>query len=1089
MKTPGINRFLLLIGLIFNAILPVNAGQYYFSAYSIEDGLSQSVVNCIFQDSRGYIWLGTQNGLNKFNGYVFTVYTHDPSDLNSIPNNWIFSITEDKFSDLWIGTKNGLVKYDRSEDRFISVEYQTPFGRQITRYVYDVKCSRDGHILINTPPVLSVCDPASNTFLHFKSTLPIDESVKDFNIPLLESKDGRIWVGSSTGLSVFNPATSDFTIFLANSETGSGPTHHDISALYEDKSGNIWVGSRNGLSLMPLDSYSFKHFFAESAPSKTLSNNFIRAITEDKSGNIWIATEGGGINRLRFRQNEMVNSEKFDDSNSALNHNICLSLFIDNSNNLWIGTLSGVNKTDLKPRSFNLIRKSDSPNSVNLSGNVIASVYRESSELIWIGTWGQGLNLYNRKTGELKVYRAASSGKYHIPDDYVHTIFEDNKHDIWLGTRDGIVIFNKKLHNFLRPSQYFKGEALPGFEGVRINMMIQDRNGAYWFATNEGVYKLDRKRNKVLHYQTNAEPLYRISANLVYAILEDSEGLIWIGTINGLDLIKPDKEEIIHFSKEKNGLNTLSDNFITALCEDRHGDLWIGTHSHLNRYSKKRKEFSYYGIKEGFPGNLVYSILKDQNESLWFATSNGLCRFDEANNNFVKYQTEDGLQGREFNLRASFLSEDGEMFFGGMNGLNSFYPDSIKENPFVPVVAFTSAYKIAKGSNLYFNLENIPQIHVYYGENTFTVEFAAMEFTNPSKNSFAYMLEGADKDWIYIGTRNFVTFSNLPPGSYTLWVKGSNNDGHWSEKAISIPVIVHPPWWWSNAAIIAYALLAIAGILIFVRIRERSLVRGKKLLEEKVELRTILIEKQKSEILRKNADLNDLNNAKDKFFSIIAHDLRNPFNTIIGMTDILLITLNNIDPAKLEKTLQNIKTSSQQAYQLLENLLLWARSQTGAISFKPADVNINTLVVENIGMASVQAARKNIQIISQFNTEKTIIGDANMVNTILRNLLTNAIKFTPHDGKIHIETSSEYENFILEVKDNGIGMTAEKVNSLFNIDSGRKTKGTDQEPGTGLGLILCKELAEKHGGRIEVKSIEKKGSTFRVYFPLTSSTP
>lgn len=1087
MKTTRIHSFSLLIGLIFNAILPVNAGQYYFSAYSIEDGLSQSVVNCIFQDSRGYIWLGTQNGLNKFNGYVFTVYTHDPSDSKSIANNWIYSITEDKFSDLWIGTKNGLVKYDRSEDRFIRVEYNTPFGNQISRYVYDVKCSIDGHILINTPPVLSVCDPASNTFLHFKSSLPADESVKDFNIPLLESKDGRIWVGSSTGLSVFNPATSDFTVFKSTSEADSGSTHHDISALYEDVSGNIWVGSQNGLSLIPNKKSIFYYLFSDNRSSNFIGNNFVRAITGDKSGNIWIATEGSGLNRLEFRQNRIVNREKFDDSNSSLNHNICLSLYIDNSNNLWIGTLSGVNKTDLKPRSFNLIRNSDSPNSVNLSSNVIASVYRDSSQLIWIGTWGQGLNLFNRRSGEVKVYRAAESGKYHIPNDYVHAIFEDNKHDIWLGTRDGIVVFNKKMQNFTRPSQYFNGEALPGFEGVRINMMIQDRSGAYWFATNEGVYKLDRKQNKVLHYQANAEPLYRISANLVYAILEDSEGLIWIGTINGLDLIRPDNEDIIHFRKENNGLNTLSDNFITALCEDKHGDLWIGTHSHLNRYSKERNEFSYYGSKEGFPGNLVYSILKDKNESLWFATSNGLCRFDETNRSFVKYQTEDGLQGREFNLRASFMSEDGEMFFGGMNGLNCFYPDSISENPFVPAVAFTSAYKISNGINIPFNLENSPQIHVYFGENTFTVEFAAMEYTNPSKNSFAYMLEGADNEWIYIGTRNFVTFSNLPSGSYTLWVKGSNNDGHWSEKAISIPVIVHPPWWWSNVAIISYALLAIAGILVFVRIRERSLIRGKKLLEEKVELRTILIEKQKTEILKKNADLSELNNAKDKFFSIIAHDLRNPFNTIIGMTDILLITLNNIDPAKLEKTLQNIKTSSQQAYQLLENLLLWARSQTGAIAFKPTVVNINTLVVENIGMATVQAARKNIQITSKFNTEKTITGDANMVNTILRNLLTNAIKFTPHDGKIHIETSSDNESFILEVKDNGIGMTAEKVNSLFNIDSGRKTKGTDQEPGTGLGLILCKELAEKHGGRIEVKSIEKKGSSFIVYFPIIRS--
>ena len=1077
------NKIILLISFIILGCFLSRAQQYFFSGYSIGDGLSQSVVNCIFHDSKGYIWFGTQNGLNKYNGYTFEVFTSNPNDSNSIINNWINGITEDKEANLWIATKGGLVKYSRKEKRFSRIEFSPPFQVLATDCVYDVKCARNGDILINMPPVLSICDPKTMNFRHYISPFAFDGSAKDNNIPLLEDRKGTIWIASTKGLAAFDPGVKTFRVFNHNSVNQASLSDDNITALYLDQNGELWVGTSSGLNHMKPGENGFNHYFHDEHNEFSLSNNFIRAILADKSGNIWIATEGGGLNRMSLDKANHVFFERFNAEKSGLNHNINLSLAIDNSDNLWIGTLSGINKTNLKKRNFNLYRKSDSPYSVDLAGNVIASIYEDENNVIWIGNWGQGLNLYNRKTGNVEHYSSRLAGKYHIPNNYIHCIFEDDRHTIWLGTRDGLLVYDKQKRRFFRPEEFFKDNGLPNFTDLRINRMIQDHKGNYWVATHDGLYKMQRNGSRPEHFYAGAIPGFRISSNLVYAVLEDHEGMIWIGTINGLDVIDPNKGSITHFRKSEKRENSLSDNFITALYEDQNFDIWIGTNSYVNRFSKKNAKFSYFSGDQGFPSNLVYSIREDKNHCLWFATGNGLCRFDSATNTFRTFTVEGGLQSPEFNLGASFRSNDGEMFFGGMNGFNSFYPDSLSDNPHIPVIAITAAYKLNKGIREYLNLEKGDPIILNYNENTFTVEFAALEFTNPAKNRYAYWLEGVDDNWNDIGTRNFVAFTNLPPGEYTMRVKGCNNDGRWNETGVRLSIIIRPPWWKSTLAYVAYFLLAVFLILLNIKIRERNHIRELKIMEEKVKVRTQLIEEQKSEILNKNSELNELNAAKDKFFSIIAHDLRNPFNAIIGLTDILLLNLDDIDIKKLQKTLENIKGSSQQAHELLENLLLWARSHTGTISFRTEPIDLKIQVEESMEFVAAQAARKNISVIADYNPCGLINGDVNMINTILRNLLTNALKFTPRNGEVRVGIFQNNGFCILSIQDNGIGITAEKLKQLFSIDTTHKTKGTDQEPGTGLGLILCKEFIEKHGGHLEIVSEVGKGSEFRVIIP------
>lgn len=1061
----------------------VRAQQVVFSGYAINDGLSQSVVNCIFQDSKGFMWFGTQNGLNKFNVYSFEVFTYNPNDSNSITNNWINGITEDKENNLWIATKGGLVKFSTREKRFNRIRYTTPYEGTADNCIYDVKCTRNGNIFINMPPILSVCNPKTLKFQHFISPTAFDGSAKDNNIPLLEDSKGIIWMATTKGLVSFDPGTSTFKIYKHDASDPASLSNNNISALYQDGKGELWIGTYDGLNHRKTSGGGYDHYYHEPQNKFSLSNNLIRAIISDPSGKLWIATEGGGLNRMNTDKSKKTVFEHFSAENNGLNHNINLSLFIDHSDNLWIGTLSGINKTDLKKRNFNLYRKSDSPNALNLAGNVIASVFEDEAGIVWIGNWGQGLNLFDRTTNSVEHYSTRLQGKHHLPNDYIHCIFEDDKDLIWLGTRDGLLIYNRQEKRFLRPSTFFKTTSIPAFNGLRINRMIQDHEKNYWIATHDGLYKISHQGLPMVHFSADAVPGLRISSNLVYAVIEDQSGNIWVGTINGLDCINTKKGSITHFRKHENSRNSLSDNFITALCEDQQGNIWIGTNSYLNVYNKRNGTFRFYGAEAGFPSNLVYSICEDNQHQLWFATGNGLCRFDAASGTYRNYTVEDGLQSPEFNMGAFYKSAGGEMFFGGMNGLNSFYPDSLVDNPHIPVIAFTSAFKINKGKREPLNIADEGSISLPYSENTFNVEFAALEFTNPSRNNYAYRLEGVDDDWNYIGTRNFVAFTNLAPGEYQLHVKGSNNNGRWNEPGVSLPIVIYPPWWRTKAAVAVYLFLSVLLVILYIKIRERNHVRERKILEERVKVRTQLIEEQKSEIEQKNTELNQLNEAKDNFFSIIAHDLRNPFNAIIGLTDILLMNLGELDATRLKKSLENIKGSSQQAYELLENLLLWARTQTGTIAFRPVSINITEQAESCIELLAVQAARKNIKLTTEGNTSTWILGDANMMNTIIRNLITNALKFTPANGEVKVGISKNDGYCMITVKDNGIGIPDEKLKKLFSIETAHKTKGTDGEPGTGLGLILCKEFVAKHNGHIDVISEVGNGSEFRVVIP------
>jgi len=1071
--------------LIFGFILFIDgySQQYIFTNYSINNGLSQSVVNCIFQDSRGYIWIGTQNGLNRFNGETFDVYSYNPVDSGSISNNWIYAITEDTSGNLWIGTKGGLNKYLVGENKFKRIAYKTNFPYDVTQYSYDIICLNDGKIVINTPPVISVYNPEKESFTHSQSKLEYDGAVKDVKIPILEDVDGKIWIGSTKGLATFSLQTKEFSYFSFLNKSGNLIDDVNVTAIFKDKKGTLWVGTTSGLFSYDSSSNRFEEsqFALGSAKKYSFGNTCIRTILEDKSGNLIIGTEGNGLYVVSLYSQNPITIQNFTTENSEIGHNIVQSLIIDQSENLWIGTLQGISKTDLKKKKFNLYRRSNSPNSLNLLGNVIASLYKDDDGSLWVGNWGQGLNKVNRNTNDVEHFSTQQTGNHQISNDFIHVIFKDSDHHIWLGTRNGILIYDKPGNRFVPYYEYFKNPALPSFKNVRISMIIQDRSSNYWIGTQNGLYKINPGKGTVEVFQKERDINHQLSANLVYYLLEDSEGLIWIATVGGLDLYNPGTKKIKHFRKEEKGL---SDDFIISLCEDSKGRIWIGTATYVNVFNKKDSTFTYYSQKEGLPNNRIFEIIKDKNSDLWIATGKGLCKFDEKLNAFRTFTLEDGLQSLEFNLRAAYACKDGEMIMGGMNGFNSFYPDSISKNPYIPNLVFTSFYTQKGTSKEYINLTESPEVFLDHNVYSFTIEFAALEFTNPQKNNYAYKMEGISDEWVDTGNRKFVPFFALQPGEYIFKVKGSNNDGVWNNKEISLRIVVLPPWWKSIYAYAVYLFLIILSIVVFIKMRERKLKQDKKILEQKVLERTLQIEEQNQLISAQNQELNELNRTKDKFFSIIGHDLGNQFNIIVGFSEMLVSGFKKLDTNKLEYHLSNIYNSSRHAHDLLENLLTWAKMQTKSLQYNPEEFNVRAKIAESLEVLEGAYTKKSITVKVIAKEEIQVFADANMFSTVFRNLVGNAIKFTHENGTISIYFEKTGDFCQITVEDNGIGISAENIQKIFRIDSNHSTLGTTGEKGTGLGLVLCKEFIEKHNGKIWVESEVGKGSRFIFTLPI-----
>ncbi|MGE0078807.1 MAG: two-component regulator propeller domain-containing protein [Bacteroidales bacterium] len=832
--------------------------NYRINHFTVNQGLSQSVIYTIYQDSRGFIWVGTQDGLNRFDGYSFVKYLHNPTDTNSISDSWIYSITEDKEGNLWIGTRRGLNKFDFESNKFTRYTHKPENGNDPYRdNVYGCVAGKNGLIYTNTPPLINAFDPKTGKYKHFKNNVGDNPKVEEQTLPIIIDKDGEIWAGTTFGLTKFNPITGNFTNYQHNQNDKNTINNNNILSIYEDLEGEIWVGTTLGFNIFDKAKNTFKSY------SLFMNNNpvEIRTIVQDLKGKYWIGTRSNGIFKLNLLNDKVSVETQITSSNEQntnhLNHSLVNSLIIDHSQNLWIGTLNGLDKTDLKDPRFKLYRKSKEANSVDLLENVIASIYKHKSGDIWVGNWTAGLNIFDRETNKVKHYSSTLSGKNYIPNNSVHVIFEYKDNEVWIGTRNGIYVY--KEDRFVSLNQFYNTTKLPNFENNRVFNIVKEKNNNIWVATQGGLYFLDMNNFRYENYTTDTDVDRRISDNLVYTLTFDYDSSLWIATKNGLDKFDKHSNKITHILRDEKSTNTLTDNYCVSLCYTSDSLLWIGTKSGINKLNLKNNKFTYYTEADGLASNLVYEIIQDDIGNMWFGTGKGLSQLKKGSKKIITYSEEDGLQGLEFNLRASHKSYDGEVFFGGMNGFNSFNPKALSDNKNIPPIEFTAFQKQNKNGSEYIHITNNGKVVLNYSDFAFYIEFAALEFTSPNKNQYAYKFDGDNQNWVNNGNRRFLTFSNMTPGLYKLWIKGSNNDNIWNENGTFITIRIRPPWWRSNIAYAIYLIIVIITIISIVKYRERALKEQKKILEEKVRERTIEVENQKNEILEKNHELEDQN--------------------------------------------------------------------------------------------------------------------------------------------------------------------------------------------------------------------------------------
>ena len=1176
-----------------------------FNHYGVADGISQSEILCIFQDSEGYMWFGTQNGLNKFDGYSFEKYFNNPSDTSTISNSWIFDITEDDNGIIWIGTKGGLNKFDKNTGLFTYHSISDSNAEDNFNFIYGIT-SDSINIYINQPPILSVINYHTGSIESYTNAFERDRAMYDVGFPIIKDREGTIWMGSSNGLSSFDQETKLFNYYTyGGSDPGTIRDNH-ITALLEDKHGNILIGTVNGLNIYDKKTKKVNGYYQNNKQQGSLGQKFIRTISQDHTGAIWIGTESDGLYKLPLTGpnefSDFIHFKSGSDKTNFISNDIVHSLYEDKSNNLWIGTISGVSKTDLKKKSISTYMKSDNPNSIDLLDNVIASVYQDKDGKLWIGNWGKGLNILDRGTNEVIHYSSELSGERHIPQNHVHVIFTDSKSRIWLGTRNGVSIFDNDRNQFIPVQDYFNAPEFNYFNNNRVYCIIEDSGGKIWIGTGNGIVILNLETKGSTHLQMGNESSLAISSNLVYSLLEDKDQNIWIATSAGLNRYDPSENSIYYYLNHPDSSNTMSDNYVISLCEDKSGNIWIGTSTGVNRFDKAKSEFLHYTQEDGLPSNIIYDIIKDGKGNLWFSTGGGLAMKNPDENTLESFMVEDELLGKEFNIKAVFKAADGEMFFGGMEGLVFFYPDSLTDNNYIPPIRITSVEKETNGIRQKLN-QYSERISLSYEDYSFSIEFSALEFTNPSKNRYSYQMEGISENWIEIGNRRSVQFTKLPPGEYTFNVKGSNNDGVWNNTGASISITILPPWWRSKYAYIFYIVFTIATIIAVIRIREINLVREKKILEVKIRERTVEIEEQKeraeeseaklsstissiddlvfvmdrsgiiqefynpgkdkmvysaaesyidkhyenvgfpdlvveklnnafTELMhkgsleefdysiekdgkifwfnakmspRKNSvgelfgitivarditgrkqseeQLKDLNATKDTFFSILAHDLKNPFSSLHSMSQIMIENYQNLEEKEKLQMLNNMHKSAELIFNLLENLLTWSSSQRGRIDYSPGKFNISMLIQVNMNLHKLPAEKKGVTLTSNIAADLPAYGDREMINTVIRNLINNAVKFSNKGGTVEVEILTKNKLFEVIVSDHGVGIPAGDVKKLFRIDEKYKSVGTAGESGTGLGLVLCKEFIDKNGGEIWCKTEEGSGTEFHFTIP------
>ena len=818
-----------------------------FQHFTVEDGLAQNSVFSILQDRKGFLWVVTEQGLNRFDGYNFTVRKFQFDNPNSLSINYIFSIYEDSRGIIWVGTNGGgLNRFDPAQDKFTHYPVTPDNLGSLNNVIHAVYEDRGGNLWIGTGGGgLKEFNRDRQTFMHYPPPRNLPDTSNFINC-IREDRSGTLWIGSNHGLLWFDGSQKQVKPYAlpVNPQMNQGPLK--VLSIYEDRTGTLWVGSNAGFFGMPLGSRTFVHYTIPATEALFAATNIIQDIHEDRQGVFWLATENGlhiFDRQQKTFQSFFANRNKTD----SLASNGIKTIFEDNSGGLWLGLFShGLEKVNRIGQSFtHYLNNPQHPDQIG-DGNVFA-IYEDGQHIVWLGTYGDGLIAFNRTTGAVKNYRQEPDNPASLSDNKIWEIYQDGQNTLWIGTENGgLNSFSATTGKFTR--YFHEPHNSNSLSNNTVSAITEDGKGQLWIGTNLGLNKFNPSTRQFTHFKNNPNDPHSLVHNNVYVLFNDRSGLIWVGTKGGVSVLDPKTERLTPYSINPQTTNKNIFPIILSFCEDRQGSIWIGTSSGAFKFNRNTKNFTVYRENDGLPNDVINGILEDGKGNLWFSTNKGLSKFNPGKKTFQNYSTADGLQNSEFNGGAYFKNTKGELFFGGVNGFNVFNPENVKNNPFIPPVVITDIklfnQSVTVGEKIKGRVileKAIPYtgtITLDYTHYIFSLEFAALNYIHSENNEYAYKMEGLENTWNYAGRRRFITYSSLAPGNYTFRVKASNNNGLWNEAGVSLHIRVLPPFWqtlWFRLIVIFLVFLL---FFTYRTLRQRIIARRKQELENIVANRT-----------------------------------------------------------------------------------------------------------------------------------------------------------------------------------------------------------------------------------------------------------
>ncbi|HWK57625.1 MAG TPA: two-component regulator propeller domain-containing protein [Parapedobacter sp.] len=1066
-----------------------------FTRIGLHEGLSQSSVFSLCQDYLGFMWVGTRDGLNRYDARTFTTYRNIPSDSTSLTNNYILSISEDSKKRLWVGTSAGINLYNRHLDRFerFPLVNNQSGNSPSEPNISAIKEDRNGRVWFATTQGLYCLDDRINPnqlILVFDATMYNGQGIPlecSNVLSFYEDFLGRVWLGTEKGVLVFDPYQPGTPLHINHHfRRREGQLNSDeVRVIREMADGIFWFGTKDGgVNIYNANTGTFDYLTHQpEANGRSLANNDVRSIIEDRFGGFWIGT----INGLNYYTPEQgfQTFRTNDYDQFSLSNNSIRPIFQDKRGSVWIGTYyGGVCVFDRHIPTFQ--NYSHSPYISSLSYNVVSSILEDRQENLWVGTEGGGLN-YMDKSGH--VYRHFK----HNPDvtgslshNHVKSLYLDREENLWVGTYTGGLNFLKKgTHTF----QHIRHNpsVSHSISNDNVYSIKEDAHGNLWFGTYGGGLNV-KKPGDVMRfesYRIRKTGRYHISSDLVRTVFIDSRDNLWVGTEDGLNLKRPgtDQFEVFRFSLDDP--RSISGNVIISIFEDSKGRIWFGTFKNgLNRYHYDTGSFSRVTEQDGLPGNNIFGILEDAGH-LWLSTNKGICRFNPESGTIKSYNTKDGIGGNEFSIGAYCRTATGRLIFGGSHGLTVFNPNDFSSSSFVPPILFTdfrlfnkpvSPTKDGVLSKPIFVTDTIVLSHA---QRIFTVEFSAINYVLPEKNKYAYRLDGLEDQWNYVNVPS-ATYTNLHAGTYTLLARGSSNDGIWNEVPAKLTIKILPPLWQTWWAYLSYALLVASGLYVVIRYTK---IRSR--LEHQLELEHLENERQR-----------EINEIKLNFFTSISHEFRTPLTLILAPVQHLLTNMNF--DAHARTMMVTVKNNSLRLLNLVNQLLDFRKQENGNFQLAVSPHDFIAFIDRIVNEFHHYAEEQRIHL--EYSKPTTTIEawfDADQFEKVIYNLLSNAFKFAPIGGSVRVTVEKIAPSIdcpegsaMVTIWDNGKGIPGDKLTSIFEFyyQFHHNSEQHRSNLGSGIGLALAKNLTEMHGGKISVTSYDGKDrptyTRFTVELPL-----